>query len=218
MSDNGFISKWQRALRDDPRTNELDWKVGMALSTFADQYTDPAKGYVAGQHARAGTARLSATSHVTSRWVPKVLETLASRGYIQQTVESNRRTGTKAEYCLLAQGQPSGCPGESTVDAPGKPLPIPRGNHSRFPGNVQGRAHPVTSVLPQPVRDQADAPAAPPAAMTNEKEKAEEPARRVVNRRVPPASKCISGCWLGPGHYGDCRTKPLTQPGRSNNA
>ena len=101
MSDNGFISQWQRTLRDDPWTTDLEWKVGMALSTFADQYTDPAKGYIAGHHARPGLTRLSEASHVGRRYIPKVLSVLAERKLIELPDNHTKRSGKYYEYKLI---------------------------------------------------------------------------------------------------------------------
>jgi hypothetical protein len=104
MSDNGFISRWQRALRDDPKTSDLDWKVGMALSTYADQYTDPVKGFTAGHHARPGVVVLSRTSHVARRYIAAVLENLTCRGYIELAGVVKK----KNEYRVIIPGELEG--------------------------------------------------------------------------------------------------------------
>lgn len=108
MSDNGFVPRWQRTLRDDPKTSDLDWKVGMALSTYADDYTDPAKGFIAGHHARPGVIRLSEVSHVARRYIRPVLENLLGRGYIEQTAACNKKLGKNTEYRLIIPGELKG--------------------------------------------------------------------------------------------------------------
>lgn len=121
MSDSGLVSAWQRALRDDPETTDLDWKVGMALSTYADQYTDQAKGFIAGHHARPGVIELSRVSHVARRYLKPVLENLIKRGLIEQTAEFSKRTGKHNEYRLCVQetqrpvsgGHKDVCPGDT---------------------------------------------------------------------------------------------------------
>jgi hypothetical protein len=107
MSDNGFISRWQRTLRDDPKTTDLDWKVGVALSTYADQYTDEARGWIAGHHARPGVVRLSQVSHVARRYIRAVTENLISRGYIEQTAAGTGKN-SRNEYRLIIPGDLEG--------------------------------------------------------------------------------------------------------------
>lgn len=109
-SDGGYVARWQRALRDDEETTDLDWKVGMALSTYADQYTDPdakPRPYEAGQHAHPGVIELSRASHVARRYIKPVLENLVKRGYIEQTYQARKGARERDEYRLTM------CPGDT---------------------------------------------------------------------------------------------------------
>ena len=175
MSDNGFISRWQRALRDDPETSDLDWKVGMALSTYADQYTDPARGYIAGHHARPGLTRLAQAAHVARRNVPGVLAGLIDRKLIELGENNVKRPGRNYEYTLLSLESVTVDTKESVTGDTGESVTVD--TKESVTGDTQGIAQDVSSVSAQPVRDQADAPAAPPAAMTDEKKDQEQAAK-----------------------------------------
>jgi hypothetical protein len=182
LSDSGFISRWQRDLRDDAAVNDIDLKVGFVMSTLADQYTDPSKGYEAGRHIRPvskehgdkGTRMIARLARVTGRNVAPSIRKLTALGYLEKTFDYRQKSGWVNEYRLVFRWLAA----ERPTDAP---------------RNVARDVPEVDSwgFAPESMSGSYEAPAAEPRALPcrADQEKQEKPkGRRVVRRPAAPGA------------------------------
>lgn len=121
ISDGRLIGQWQRSLRDDLAVNDIDLKVGFIMSTLADQYTDPSKGYQAGWHIRPvskehgdkGTRMIARLARVAERNVAPSIRRLTALGYLEKTFDYRQKSGWVNEHRLVFRWLAGQCPTEA---------------------------------------------------------------------------------------------------------
>lgn len=173
-----------------------------------------------GLEAHPGEKLLAAEAGMSEKTVRKYLRSLREKGWLLMIFSGRGGNHEKASVFHLAIPTGRAVTGWSEAQpvTEGSPTGKPGQSQPVTEGNPTGKGY-RTNALELAPRNasvnaaEAETPAAPSAAMADEKKKLKS--RRIIRRAPsPPAGSCEPGCWLGPGHYGDCRTRSLQPAGK----